>query len=246
MKDGPRLDDMIVGVQGSSALRGGAMSLTLLVAGASVIVVSPARATDADRVHERVAWAKEAYEDLISAPDRSVPQALFDQTRCVAVIPHVIKAAFFFGARYGKGILTCRNQYGEWSPIVFITLGGPSFGFQFGAQSTDIVLFFRRERGVKRLLVSRVTLGGDASVAAGPVGRHASADVDVTFTTDILSYALSRGIFLGISLEGSYLGSDGDADELYYGRAVDPERVLFENEIDLLPQDTHEFLSLLP
>jgi len=237
---------MIVRVEGSSALRGGAISLTLLVAGATVIAVSPARAADADRVHERVAWAKEAYEDLISAPDRSVPQALLDQTRCVAVIPHVIKAAFFFGARYGKGILTCRNQYGEWSPIVFITLGGPSFGFQFGAQSTDIVLFFRRERGVKRLLVSRVTLGGDASVAAGPVGRHASADVDVTFTTDILSYALSRGIFLGISLEGSYLGSDGDADEQYYGRAVDPERVLFENEIDLLPQDTHEFLSLLP
>jgi lipid-binding SYLF domain-containing protein len=222
-----------------------AKSFTLATAAAAIVAATTTIAR-ADSTHERLAWAKEAYEDLISAPDRDVPQALIDQTRCVAVIPHVLKAAFFFGARFGKGILTCRTDYGEWSPIVFLTLGGPSFGFQFGEQSTDIVLFFRRERGVKRLLVSRITLGGDASVAAGPVGRHAAADVDVTFTTDILSYALSRGIFLGISLEGSYLGSDGAADEEYYGRKVDPERVLFDREIDIIPTDTHEFLSLLP
>src|SRR6185503_11253563 len=205
---------------------------------AAAIVLTTATAVHAADVHERVAWAKEAYEDLISAPDRSVPEALLEQTRCIAVIPHVIKAAVFFGARFGKGILTCRSQYGEWSPLVFVTLGGPSFGFQFGAQSTDIVLFFRRERGVKRLLVSRITLGGDASIAAGPVGRHASAEVDITFTTDILSYALSRGVFLGIALEGSYVGTDGVSDAEYYGREVDPERVLFENEIDVIPNDT--------
>jgi lipid-binding SYLF domain-containing protein len=222
------------------------VSFKRTAAGAALVVLAWAPGATADDVQDRVVWAKDAYQELISAPDRGVPEALLEQTRCVAVVPHVIKAAFFFGGRFGKGILTCRDEFGEWSPIVFVTLGGPSFGLQFGAQSTDLVLFFRQERGVRRLLTSKLTLGGDASVAAGPVGRRASAEVDLTLTTDILSYARSRGVFIGLSLEGSYLGIDETSNEQYYGREVDPERVLFGEEIDIVPSSTRDFLALLP
>ena len=199
-----------------------------------------------DKVRDRVEWAAEAYEDLVSASDRSVPERLLEQTRCVAIIPQVVKGAFFFGARYGKGVLTCRNDEGAWSPLVFITLAGPSVGFQWGAQSADVVLFFRRDSGVRRLLETQLTLGGDASIAAGPVGRRASAEVDVTLTTDILSYARSRGAFLGISLEGSYLGVDADSNAAYYGRDTDPEALLFDARPTVVPQSTSKLLALLP
>jgi lipid-binding SYLF domain-containing protein len=198
------------------------------------------------KARERVTWAAEAYEDLINASDRGVPERLLEQTRCIAVIPQVVKGAFFFGARYGKGVLTCRNDEGAWSPLVFITLAGPSVGFQWGAQSADVVLFFRRESGVQRLLESQLTLGADASIAAGPVGRRASAEVDVTLATDILSYARSRGAFLGISLEGSYLGVDSHSNAAYYGRDVDPDALLFGARPAVVPQSTTKLLALLP
>jgi len=218
---------------------------TALAVAVAVASVAAADAAD-EKVTERVEWAAEAYEALITAPDRGVPEWLLGEARCIAIIPNVIKGAFFVGARYGKGVLTCRNDLGEWSPVVFLTLGGPSFGFQWGASATDIVLFFRRERGVRRLLKSRITLGGDAGVAAGPVGRRASAEIDVTLSADILSYAMSRGIFLGISLEGSYLGIDADSNEKYYGREVVPESVLFDHAVEIVPSSTRELLQLLP
>ncbi len=203
-------------------------------------------AARADEISERVAWAAEAYRDLAAAPDSGVPNWLLSETKCVAVVPHVVKGAFFFGMRYGRGVLTCRDERGEWSPLVFVKLGGPSFGFQWGAQATDLLLFFRHARGVQSLLRSKLTLGGDAGVAAGPLGRRAEAGVDVKLTADILSYARARGVFLGVSLEGTYLSSDGDANQRYYGSVIDPERVLFEHAIDLAPRSSQLLLGQLP
>jgi len=217
------------------------------VALAGVLVGSvDTSSADSSKTVERVEWAAEVYEDLTEAPDRGAPEWLFSEARCIAIVPHVVKGAFFFGARFGKGILTCRNDAGEWSPLVFIALGGPSFGFQWGASATDLVLFFRKERGVRSLLRSRLTLGGDASIAAGPVGRRASAEVDVTLTAEILSYALSKGVFVGISLEGSYLGVDEPSNEEYYGRSIDPEALLFDHALDIVPASTQRFHDLLP
>jgi lipid-binding SYLF domain-containing protein len=200
-----------------------------------------------ERTVARIEWAAEAYEDLTTAADHEIPEALLAQTRCIAVIPQVVKGAFFFGARYGKGVLTCRKEEGgAWSAPVFVTLAGPSVGFQWGAQSADVVLFFRRESGVRRLLESRLTLGADASIAAGPVGRRASAEVDVTLATDILSYARSRGVFLGVSLEGSYLGVDDEAVTAYYGRDVEAEALLFGTDLPPVPASANRLLAQLP
>ncbi len=208
--------------------------------------VAPKAVRAGDEIRERVEWAAEAYHDLVVAPDSSVPRWLLGEAKCIAVVPHVVKGAFIFGARYGRGVITCRSERGEWSAPVFIKLGGPSFGFQWGAQATDLVLFFRKERGVRSLLKSRLTLGGDAGVAAGPVGRRAEAGVDVKLTADILSYARSKGAFLGISLEGTYLAADGEANRRYYGSDIDPEAVLFRNEIDLVPSSARALLDQLP
>ncbi|RMF20284.1 MAG: hypothetical protein D6760_11905 [Deltaproteobacteria bacterium] len=217
---------------------------TLLAA--AVLVVHSASARAGDEIRERVEWAAEAYHDLVAAPDAGVPRWLLGEAKCIAVVPHVVKGAFLFGARYGRGVITCRSSRGEWSPPVFIKLGGPSFGLQWGAQATDLVLFFRKERGVRSLLESRLTLGGDAGVAAGPVGRRAEAGVDVKLNADILSYARTKGAFLGVSFEGTYLSADSEANRRYYGSEIDPEAVLFRGEVDLVPSSARALLDQLP
>ena len=132
------------------------------------------------------------------------------------------------------------------SPLAFIRLGGPSFGLQFGVESTDLALFFRSEKGVRALLRTRVTLGADVSVAAGPIGRHASAEVDGRFTADILSYAHTRGAFLGVAFDGGYLGEDVDLGRRYYGQRYDAVDLLFGNAVIVAPAHSRRFLALLP
>lgn len=217
---------------------------------AAVVAVSlfaPPRSLAGDsELDARARRSAEVFREMGSTPDSEVPDDLLARSRCLAVIPNVIKAAWFLGGHYGKGLLTCRSEAGEWSPPVHVLLTGGSFGLQFGASSTDVVLFFMSEKSVRSLLSSRIKLSGEAGVAAGPVGRGASAATDLKLGAEIYSYARSRGLFLGVSLEGAYLGVDSDDTRSYYGKSFAPEAVLFESGVTNVPKSAWTFLGVLP
>lgn len=209
----------------------------------SLLVAAPAAADD---LAERVTNAREVYQELIQSRDRAIPEALLVDCRCVAVLPRVLKGAIVFGARHGKGVVSCRNSDGAWSPIAFFKLTGGSWGLQIGAEATDVVLFFMTERGARSLLESRFTLGGKLSVAAGPVGRSAEASTDVKLEAEIYSYARSKGLFAGISLEGARLAPDQEAIAKYYGQPVSARRLLFDHRAPRRRAEMEAFLAALP
>ncbi|MEE9562269.1 MAG: lipid-binding SYLF domain-containing protein [Thermoanaerobaculia bacterium] len=190
--------------------------------------------------------AGEVYLELMGAPDRKVPQRLLENAICIAVIPNVYKGAFGWGGRHGNGVTSCRNADGIWSPPSFTEISGGSFGLQIGGEAVDLVLFFMNERGVLSLLGSKFTLGGDASVAAGPVGRTAEAGTDIKLKAEIYSYARSRGLFAGLSLEGSRLAPDNKANRKYYQQTVDAESILFDHRVPRRPASASRFTALLP
>ena len=198
------------------------------------------------KLEQRVRTANDVYRELLKEPDRGVPQALLERCRCIAVIPHVIKGALGYGARYGRGVISCRDSAGHWSPISFITLTGGSFGFQIGGESSDFVLFFMTDRGARSLISSKFTLGGKASVAAGPVGRSAEASTDIKLDAEIYSYAKAKGLFAGISLEGARLAPDENANARYYGAPASARSLLFGKHAPKSPPEAQEFLSALP
>ncbi|HVB33551.1 MAG TPA: lipid-binding SYLF domain-containing protein [Patescibacteria group bacterium] len=166
--------------------------------------------------------------EILNIPD-NIPQSLLDSARCVIVLPSVLKGAFIFGASYGRGAMTCRSGKhfdGPWSPPVMMMLAGGSFGFQIGGQATDFVLLVMNNQGADSLLSSKVKLGADASAAAGPVGRNAAASTDAYMRAEILTYSRARGVFAGISLSGSTLRPDNDANQALYGRDIPPKQII--------------------
>jgi lipid-binding SYLF domain-containing protein len=196
---------------------------------------------------QKLEVAGEVYLALMSAPDRKAPQYLLENAKCIGVIPSVYKGALFgLGGRHGNGVISCRNADDVWSPPSFIEITGGSFGLQIGGEAVDLVLFFMNERGVQSLLGSKFQLGGDASVAAGPVGRTAEAGTDVKLKAEIYSYARSRGLFAGLSVEGSYLAADKKANRKYYGQVTDPESILFDHRVPNRPASASRFTALLP
>jgi len=194
---------------------------------------------------EKVRLATEVYQELFEVPDREVPKELLKESNCIAIIPGVIKGAFGWGGRHGRGVLTCRSGEG-WSAPIFVTLSGGSFGLQIGAQSTDIVLFIVNERSVRSLLKSKFTLGGDLSVAAGPVGRSAELGTDVRLRAEIYSYAKSRGLFAGISVEGARLAPHQKSIDKYYGERLWPDEILFGSKVPAVPAESQRLLDVLP
>jgi len=178
-----------------------------------------------DKLKSRIDESATVLTEIHSAPDKDIPQELWDRATCVIVVPSVKKAAFIFGGEYGKGLMSCRKG-GGWSAPVFMLLQKGSWGLQIGAQSIDLVLLVNNERGMKKLLGNKVTLGAEASVAAGPVGRDARAATDAQMNAEILSYSRAQGLFAGINLSGGVLKPDGDDNEDLYGRKVTPTAVL--------------------
>jgi len=173
--------------------------------------------------------AAEVLHDLAALPLQSIPPALMQDAKGVAILPHVLKAGFLVGGRYGRGVILLRQRDGSWSNPVFITLAGGGVGFQAGVQSTDVVLVFKTTKGLDRILSGRdnLTLGADVAVAAGPVGRQAEASTDGQLRAEIYSYSRSRGLFAGVSLEGAGILMDGDANEAFYHlRGGDPASIL--------------------
>lgn len=210
-----------------------------LMALAWIAVAPPASAAEPDRLRE----AAQVIRDLRAAPDSGIPQQIWDDADCVAVIPDMKRAAFIFGGDYGRGVMSCRTATG-WSAPLFMRLAKGSWGLQIGAQETDLVLLLMDRGGGDKLLETDITLGADASVAAGPVGRSAAAATDLQLRAQILSYSRSAGVFAGVNLSGGVLGPDEDANKDWYGRAHPPREILFGSTVGTTAE-AREFVNAL-
>lgn len=183
--------------------------------------------------NNRIKNAGQVMVEILNVPD-DIPRDILDKAECVIVLPSVLKAAFIVGGSYGRGVMTCRSGpdfNGRWSAPAMMALEGASFGFQIGGQATDFVLLVMNKRGASAILSSQVKLGGDVSAAAGPKGRSATADTDVTFRAEILSYSRARGLFAGISLAGSTLRPDGDGNGRIYGQGVSAKQIVIDSKV---------------
>jgi SH3 domain-containing YSC84-like protein 1 len=196
-----------------------------IVALAGLGLALPALAADRSDDFERVRKATQVFQEIMNTPDKGIPQELLETAKCVAVIPGEEKAAFIFGANYGKGVATCRTAHG-WSAPMFLAVGGGSVGFQIGGSFTDVVMLFMNDHALQSLLSDKFKIGADASVAAGPVGRHASAGTDVKLNAEILTYSRSKGAFAGVSLDGAVVQADHSGDKAMYGRNVTRRGIL--------------------
>jgi SH3 domain-containing YSC84-like protein 1 len=198
---------------------------------------SSVRADDKTKDEGRLENAGMVMKEILDIPD-DIPQTLLDKADCVIVMPSVIKGAIGIGGSYGRGAMTCRsgdNFQGPWGAPTMMALEGASFGFQLGGQATDFVLLVMNQRGASSILSSKVKLGADASAAAGPKGRDAEADTDVTMRAEVLTYSRSRGLFAGISLEGSSLRPDNDANERIYGKKIDSQEIALHGAVPIPP-----------
>jgi lipid-binding SYLF domain-containing protein len=175
---------------------------------------------------ERAEQAATVLSEIMNIPESDIPEELMAHAHGIAVIPHVVKGAFGLGGQWGKGLMSQRDESGIWSPPAFIEIGGGSFGLQIGLQASDIVLVFTDESGVKGLLKGKLKLGADASATAGPVGRKAEVGTDILLRSGVLAYSRSKGLFAGISLDGSIVSIDDDANRKVYGKDVTGEQIL--------------------
>jgi lipid-binding SYLF domain-containing protein len=196
--------------------------------------------TDREATVDRLDHAGAVLHEIMSAPDKGIPEEVLQHARCVAVVPHMIKGGFVFGAENGRGVATCRTANG-WSAPAFFAITGGSWGLQIGVEGVDLVMIIQNERGMQHLISSNFQLGGDASAAAGPVGRHASADTDWKLNTEVLTYSRARGAFAGLTLTGAAIRRDDDSTEAIYGRDVTTSRIL-KGEI-AVPASAASFLD---
>jgi lipid-binding SYLF domain-containing protein len=203
----------------------------------SAFISANAHAADKAKLDARIEAAHEVLHELMATPDRGIPDNIAAKATCVAVVPSFKKAAFVVGAQYGQGVVSCRTGHG-WSAPAFIQMEGASFGFQIGGQSTDLVLIAMNHDGFQRLLHDKVKLGGDASIAAGPVGRSSQASTTELANASFLSYSRNRGVFAGIDLSGDVVNQNQDDTAEYYGRDVSYQRIL-EGDVQPLPSSIH-------
>ncbi len=224
--------------------------LRMLIAMVAIVLIgSTVRVCTADTKDtedKRLRNSGRVLSEIMNIPD-NIPRDLLDRTRCVVVIPSVLKAAFGVGGSYGRGAMVCRTGHdfrGPWGAPSMMVLEGGSFGFQIGGQATDFVLLVMNDRGAHSLLHSKVKLGADASAAAGPVGRSAEADTDAYMRAEILTYSRARGLFAGISLEGATLHPDNEGNESLYGHGVTAEDIVFKGSTSP-PEAAGQLVSIL-
>ena len=189
-------------------------------------------------VPKRLAAATDTFKEVMDTPDKSIPQDLLTKAQCIVIVPGLKKGAFIVGAKYGKGFVSCRKKDGVgWSAPGAIRVEGGSFGFQIGGQETDVFMLIMNQRGMDRLFATKFTLGGDASVAAGPVGRSTQAETDAAMTAEILTWSRARGLFAGISLSGATLREDEDWNRDLYGHKVTNKEVILGGMATPAPAD---------
>jgi lipid-binding SYLF domain-containing protein len=188
---------------------------------------TPMRAAEETKTNDRLDDAAALFKEIMGTPDKSIPQDLLNKSHCIILVPGLKKGGFVVAAKYGRGFVTCRAASGQgWGAPGAVRIEGGSVGLQIGISSTDLVLLVMNERGMKRLLTSKFTLGGDATVAGGPVGRNATAQTDALMTAEILSWSRSHGVFAGVSLDGSTLRNDIDVNTELYGQPWENKQIL--------------------
>jgi len=220
--------------------------LSSILLAAVPLFAGVANASAQTKVDDRLKDSGRVLKEILDVPD-SIPQELLDKADCVVVFPSVLKAAFIVGGSYGRGAMSCRKGddfKGPWGAPTMMALEGGSFGFQIGGQATDFVLLVMNESGARGILASKVKLGGDASVAAGPVGRDASADTDATLRSEILSYSRARGLFAGVSLEGSTIRPDNGDNRRVYGRKIPARDIVLSGTV-AVPPAAEQLISTL-
>jgi lipid-binding SYLF domain-containing protein len=217
-----------------------------ILATALAVALVPSLAAAQVKEKKRLEACRDVLEELLGGEER-IPRDLLDKAECVAIVPGAMKFALGVGGRWGKGAVVCRSQGGSgpWGPPLMISVGGGSVGLQIGGQAADYVFLIMNPKGIDYLMRSQFTLGGDAAVAAGPVGRTGSADTDLRLRAEILSYSRTRGLFAGLSLEGTVVKQDKDANENVYGEQVDPKKLLHETAYPVPPaaRDLVELLA---
>ena len=217
--------------------------LALLFA-AFALALPAAPALAGEKEETRAASAARVLGEIMRIPETSIPEKMFDEAYAIAVVPDVVKAGLIIGGRGGKGLISVRSPDGTWSNPSYIKLGGGSVGFQAGVQSADVILVFRSERGVNNIVNGKFTLGADASVAAGPVGRSAQASTDEQLKAEIYSYSRARGLFAGVALDGTWLRMDHTANQRVYGKNTTP-RQIFEGRTPSAPTAVVDFRDRL-
>ena len=224
--------------------------LVLLIAALAVLAPPMARAdskasSKKQEVAEHLEKARTAYLEVRDT--KEIPDKLLSQAKCIAVFPGVVKAAMGVGARHGKGVMSCKDASGQWGPPVFMEMSGGSMGFQIGVEKADVVLFFMTDKSIQSLLDSKFTLGAQAGVAAGPVGRTAEANTDVKLNAEIYSYARSKGAFAGLSLEGAKVAPDKSDNQAFYGKSATANTVLVDHKVPgNVPVEADTWIKTLP
>ncbi len=201
---------------------------------AAFFIVLPSVYAESDldsRIHE----AKQVLSEIMISPDQSIPEEMLAKCKAIAIYPNVIKGGFIIGARFGKGVVLAKDGKGKWGPAAFSTIAGGSWGLQIGGQMTDLIFVVMNERGLDGLLSSNFTLGADASVAAGPVGRYSQAATDLSFRAGILSYSRTRGLFGGVALDGAVVTQDNNSNSRYYGKYATSRDILMGNAVNIQP-----------
>src|SRR3979409_857722 len=229
-----------------SLTSGGFVKKSMACLSVLLLLTSGALAANDGKEVERVKESGEVLKEILNIPD-DIPQDLLDKAECVVVLPAVKKGAFGIGGSYGRGVMVCRSgehYTGPWGAPALYALEGLSIGFQLGGQATDFVLLVMNPKGARSLLSSKVKLGADASAAAGPKGRTAEGATDIVMSAEILSYSRNKGLFSGVSLEGSTLRSDGSANEKLYGRKLSAKEIIREGKVGV-PAAAHQLVSLL-
>jgi len=197
----------------------------LIVTTLALLVTLTAVASDREDDVSRTQKAAQVFQEIMNSPDQGIPSDLLESAKCIAIIPGDKKFAFVFGGSYGRGLATCRIEHG-WSAPMFIAVDGGSVGYQIGGSSTDLVMLFMNDHALHSLLSDKFKLGADASVAAGPVGRNAAAGTDLKLNAEILSYSRSKGVFIGVSLNGAVVQADKSGDKAMYGDDVNRHEIL--------------------
>jgi lipid-binding SYLF domain-containing protein len=182
-------------------------------------------ATTREATEDRLEHAGAVLHEIMATPDKGIPEEVLEHAKCIAVVPHLVKGGFVFGAENGRGVATCRTETG-WSAPAFFAITGGSWGLQIGVEGIDLVMVIQGDKGMEHLISSKFEIGGDASAAAGPVGRHASADTDWKLNTEVLTYSRAKGAFAGVTLNGAAIRRDDDSTEAMYGSEIPTRRIL--------------------